>query len=74
MQSPWERTIRVKLHDGSEKLFSYVGYILELSRNLISLGMLKYDGLWFKFENGLLHVFDKSIFFMKGIKKNRLYV
>lgn len=55
----------MKLHDGSEKLLSDVRYIPDLRRNLISLGVLDTDGMWFKYDNGMLKVFDKSMLVKK---------
>lgn len=37
-------TVRLKLHDGLEKVMQQVRYILELKWNLISLGMLETHG------------------------------
>ena len=40
--------MRIKTHDGIERILTEVRHILELKRNLISLGMLDQHGYTYK--------------------------
>lgn len=55
------------------KLFTGVRYVLNLKRNLISLGELHKKGYVYKGEQGVLKVVKGSEEVMRGIKRNELY-
>ena len=65
--------IRIKMHDGLERVLQEVRYVLELKRNLI-LGMLDQIGCSFKAENGCLKVLKGSMVIMKGVRISSIYV
>ncbi|KAG6726906.1 hypothetical protein I3842_02G103200, partial [Carya illinoinensis] len=66
-------SVRLKMHDGTERVLREVRFIPELKRNLISLGMLDLSGHTFKSEAGVLRVTRGSLVIMKGVIKNGLY-
>lgn len=66
-------SIRFRLHDGVERLLPKVRYVLDLKRNLISLGEYYKKGYVFKGEKGMLEVAKGSMVVMRGIKKNGIY-
>ena len=66
-------TVRLKLHDGKERLLKEVRHVPELKRNLISLGMLDQLGYTLKVEAGNLRVSKGSLIVMKGLRSKCLY-
>lgn len=66
-------SVRLKLHDGMERVLKEVRYIPELKRNLISLGMMDRSGCTFKSESGTLKISRGALVVMKGVIKNGLY-
>lgn len=67
-------SIRIRMHDGVDRLLKNVRYVPELKRNLIKLGTLDSRGCTFKCENGQMKVLRGSMVVMKAIKTNSLYV
>ena len=65
--------IKLRLHDGMERTLTNVRYVLDLKRNLISLGMLDLMGCTIKIENGTLNILKGAMIMMKGLRKNGLY-
>lgn len=59
--------VRIKMHDGIETLLNDVRYVLELKRNLVSLGIVNQLVYVFKAKNGVLKVTKGSLMIMKGI-------
>ncbi|XP_062104884.1 uncharacterized mitochondrial protein AtMg00300-like [Humulus lupulus] len=66
--------VAVKQFNGEVKVLTNVRHILELRRNLISLGSLKDDGYSYKSTNDILKITSGSLVVMKGKKVNGLYV
>lgn len=66
-------SIRIKMHDGVERVLSEVKYVPELKRNLISLGALDKSVLPFHAKDGTLKVSKGSLVVMKGIKNDGIY-
>ncbi|KAL5563211.1 hypothetical protein UlMin_032958 [Ulmus minor] len=66
-------SVRIKTHDGIERILSNVRHVPELKRNLISLGMLDQHGFSWKGEKGVLKVSKGSLVVMKGVKDKSLY-
>ena len=66
-------SVRVRLHNDVENVLTSVRYIPELTRNLISLGMLNELGFMIKVEAGTIKVLKGSLLVMKGIRKNAIY-
>nr|KYP35963.1 Retrovirus-related Pol polyprotein from transposon TNT 1-94 [Cajanus cajan] len=66
-------TVRIKLNDGSVKTFTKVRHVLELKRNLISLGMLGEVGCVFNGESDAIVIKRGSKKIMKGIRQDGLY-
>ncbi|KAH9657439.1 hypothetical protein KPL70_023077 [Citrus sinensis] len=67
-------TIRLKMFDGVIRELSEVRHVLELKKNLISLGILDQMGCTFKMESGVMRIIKGSMVIMKGAKNNALYV
>ena len=66
-------SIRVKMFDGCIRIPQEVRYILELKRNLLSIGMFDKNGCSFKVDNGIMKVSKGSMVVMKGVLSNGLY-
>jgi GAG-pre-integrase domain len=66
-------TIQIKFHDGKIRRLTGVRYILDLSKNLISLGFLKDKGCKFQSEGGVIRVFKEALSIMKGKRVRTLY-
>ena len=59
-------TMRIKMHDGIEKVLHQVRYIPSLKRNLISLGTLYKKGYEYKASGRVLRVTNGFLLVMKG--------
>ncbi|KAG2687294.1 hypothetical protein I3760_09G044700 [Carya illinoinensis] len=66
-------SIRLKLHDGSVKTLTEVRYVLDLRKNLISLGSLDSKGFRIAIEDGTLKVLMRVQVAMKGFRRGNLY-
>ena len=66
-------SVRIKMHNDVEKVLTNVRFILELKRNLISLGTLGELGYVIKVEAGTIKILKGLLLVMKGIKKNDIY-
>ena len=66
--------MRLRLHDGAERVLQQVRYIPGLKRNLISLGTLDAKGYSYKAFGGVLKVTKGCLVVMKGNLENGLYV
>lgn len=66
-------SVRIKMHDGAERILSEVRYVPELKRNLISLGALDKGGFPFHAKDGTLKVSKGSLVVMKWIRNNGIY-
>ena len=67
------RSVRFKLHDESMRLLTEVRYVLDLKRNLISLGEFDKKGYVFQGEKSILKVMKGSKEVLRGVKKQGLY-
>ena len=67
-------SVRIKTHDGIERILLDVRHVPELTRNLISLGMLDQHGFSWKGEKGVLKVSKGLLVVMKGVKDKSLYL
>ena len=65
--------IRLKLHDGTVKVLKDVRYILDLKKNLISVGFLDSQGFKINIKDGLLKVVDGALVLLKGTRRGNLY-
>ncbi|GJT83996.1 retrovirus-related pol polyprotein from transposon TNT 1-94 [Tanacetum coccineum] len=66
--------VRVQMKDGSSFLLENVRYILDLKRNLISLGTPDRKGYTVKLQNGRVKVIKGSLMFLSGtMKGNYVY-
>jgi len=65
------RNVKIKMFDGAVKTLCNVKHILDLRKNLISLGTLNYNGFSFKSEGGVIKVSKYVMIMMKG---QRFYV
>ena len=66
--------IRLKLHDGTLRTLSSMRYVLELKRNLISLGELHMNGLKFKREGGAVQISKGSLICMRVVLRSGIYL
>ncbi|GKA76891.1 retrovirus-related pol polyprotein from transposon TNT 1-94 [Tanacetum coccineum] len=62
------RTIRIKMHDGVFRTLTNVRHVLDLKKNLISLGVLDSKGFKYTSENGVLRVSKGALVVMKATK------
>nr|GEX00331.1 retrovirus-related Pol polyprotein from transposon TNT 1-94 [Tanacetum cinerariifolium] len=62
--------VMVQLKDGSSFVLQNVKYILELKRNLISLGTLKKEGYTVKLQSGKIKVINGSRAILSGIRRD----
>lgn len=60
--------------DGVEKILQEVKYVPELKRNLIFFGKLDMHGYYFKSEKETTKISRGSLVFIKGVRKNGLYI
>ena len=65
-------TVRLKLHDGVERMLQQVRCIPGLKRNLISLGTLDTNGYTYKAFGAILKVTKGCLVVMKGNMENGL--
>ena len=63
-------SIRLKLHDGTERLLQEVRHIADLKRNLTSLWTLDSKEYSYKGEGGVLKVIKGCLVYMKGQMEN----
>ncbi|GJY08330.1 retrovirus-related pol polyprotein from transposon TNT 1-94 [Tanacetum coccineum] len=61
-------TIRIKMHDGVVRTLTNVRHVLDLKKNLISLGVLDSKGFKYTSENGVLRVSKGALVVMKATK------
>ena len=64
----------ILMSSGSKMKFRNMRYILDLKRNLISLGTFNVKGHIIKAENGILKVMRGSMIVFKRFRENGLYV
>ena len=67
-------SIRFENSDKTTFVLHDVRYMPGISRNLISMGSLEEKGCEFKPENGILKVIKGCTVFMKGIRRQSLYI
>ena len=60
--------IKIRMHDGIVRTLSNIQHVLDLKKNLISLGTLDSNGYKFSAEGGVLRVSKGSLVVMKGKK------
>jgi GAG-pre-integrase domain len=64
---------KIKMHDGIIRTLTGVRHILDLTKNLISLGSLEDAGYKFQSDGGVLKVLKCALTFMKVKKVSTLY-
>nr|GEV88840.1 zinc finger, CCHC-type [Tanacetum cinerariifolium] len=62
--------VRIQLKDGSSFVLHNVRYILELKRNLISLGTLEKEGFIVKLQSGKVTMINGSRVVLSGIRRD----
>jgi hypothetical protein len=65
--------IRLKLHDGSTRVLEEVQYVLDMKKNLISVGTLEEKDYKITMENGTMKVISAALVVMKATRQNNLY-
>ena len=66
-------TVKIKMYDGAIRTLSKVRYVLELRKNLMSLGALDSFGGRYGAEGGVLMAIKGAMVVMKGQKFGNLY-
>ena len=66
--------VRIKSHDGIVRTLSNVWHILDLKKNMISLGTLDAKGYKCSVEGGVLKVSKGAVVVIKGRLVNGLYL
>src|SRR5690606_35173111 len=67
-------SVRFQNSDGTTFLLQEVRYMPDISRNLISMGVLEEKGCEFKAAKGVLKVVKGRTIFMKGLRRQSLYI
>ncbi|GMP75251.1 hypothetical protein CsSME_00032410 [Camellia sinensis var. sinensis] len=66
-------TIKLKIHDGTIRILEDVRYVPDLTKNLISVGVLDSKGYRVTMEGGVLKVVRGALVAMKGTRQGNLY-
>ena len=66
-------TIRIRMYDGTLRELKEVRYIPSMTKNIISIGALKVEGLRRTFREGILKMSNDSLVVLKGIRRNNMY-
>ena len=66
-------TVKIKMCDGVVRVLSNVRHVLELRKNLISLGVLDDLGYSYSSKGGIMKITKGALKVMKGQKINTLY-
>ena len=66
-------TIRVRMFDGIVRILTNVRYVLDLKKNLISLGTLDSLGYGYSAKDGVMKITKGAMVIMKGKKICNLY-
>ena len=66
--------INLKLHDDTIRKLKQARYVLNLKRNLISLGMLDQMGCSVRIESGVMKIVKGTMVIMKGNRKNGMFI
>ena len=66
-------TIKLKIHDGTIRILEDVRYVPDLTKNLISVGVLDSKGYRVTMEGGVLKVVRGALVAMKGTRQGDLY-
>ncbi|KAK2997614.1 hypothetical protein RJ639_025033 [Escallonia herrerae] len=67
-------SIQIRMHDGIVRTLTDVRHVLELRKNLISLGMLNSNGCSYRVTCGVMRIIKGALVVMKGLKQNSLYL
>ncbi|KAA0067462.1 Retrovirus-related Pol polyprotein from transposon TNT 1-94 [Cucumis melo var. makuwa] len=67
-------SIEIATHDRMIRMLTNVSYVVELKRNIISLGELDRSGCTIKFENGVMKVTKCSLVKLRETLRHGLYV
>lgn len=66
--------INLKLRDDTIRELKQARYVLNLKRNLISLGMLDQMGCSVRIESGVMKIVKGTMVIMKGNRKNGMFI
>ena len=66
--------VKIKMHDGIIRALTKVRHVLELKKNLISIGIMDGKGFKCSTKNGVRKIQKGSTMVMKGIKRGNLYI
>ncbi|KAK3010846.1 hypothetical protein RJ639_011525 [Escallonia herrerae] len=67
-------SIQIRMHDGIVRTLTDVRHVLELRKNLISLGTLDSNGYSYRAASGVMRIMKGALVVMKGLKQNSLYL
>ena len=66
-------TVKIKMFDGIVRVLSNVRHVLDLRKNLISLGVLDDLGYSYSSKGGIIKITKGALTVMKGQKVSTLY-
>ncbi|KAK2970683.1 hypothetical protein RJ640_001943 [Escallonia rubra] len=67
-------SIQIRMHNGTVKTLTDVRHILEMRKNIISLGILDSNGCSYRAAGGVMRIMKDALVVMKGLKQNSLYL
>ncbi|KAK2970866.1 hypothetical protein RJ640_022308 [Escallonia rubra] len=67
-------SIQIRMHDGIVRTLTDVRHVLELRKNMISLGTLDSNGCSYQAAGGVMRIMKGAFVVMKGLKQNSLYL
>jgi len=66
-------TVHSKMFNGTIRELQYIGYVSQLMKNLISVGVMEVQGLKETLGEGVIMIFSGSLVVLKSIRHNNLY-
>ncbi|KAK3016566.1 hypothetical protein RJ639_005827 [Escallonia herrerae] len=67
-------SIQIRMHDGIVRTLTDIRHVLELRKNLISLGTFDSNGCRYRAAGGVMRIMKGVLVVMKGLKQNNLYL
>ena len=69
----WVGTVRIKIFDDVVRDLTEGRFILQMNKNIISVGDVESKRLKITLENGVLKIMEGSMILMKGVRDRNLY-
>ncbi|KAK3040256.1 hypothetical protein RJ639_028171 [Escallonia herrerae] len=67
-------SIQIRMHNGIVRTLTNVRHVLEVRKNLISLGTLDSNSCSYQVAGGVMRIMKGALVVMKGLKQNSLYL